>query len=115
MTNAEIIFKNRVFLMEQEVIKGIDGTAIMWKDEEGEREIQIPEEIRTFDDWKRMGYIVKKGQHAVAKFQIWMPKKGKAKKQEQEQEQEQEEEKMKGFYKKVAFFFTAEQVEPIKE
>lgn len=114
MTNSEIIFRNRVFLMEQEIIKGIEGTSMIWSDEEGEREIQIPEEIKTFDEWKREGYIVQKGQHAVARFQIWMPKKGK-KKQEQKQEQEQEEEKMKGFYKKVAFFFTVDQVKPIEE
>ena len=36
MTNAEIILSNRVFLMEQEVIKGVPGTALHWKDEQGE-------------------------------------------------------------------------------
>lgn len=112
MTNSEIIFQNRVFLMEQGVIKGIEGTSLMWKDEDGEREILMPEEIRTFDDWKQSGYMVQKGEHAVAKFQIWIPKKGKKKDEEQE---EQEEEKRAGFYKKVAFFFTADQVKPIEE
>ena len=109
MTNSEIIFRNRVFLMEQEIIKGIEGTSMTWSDEEGEREIQIPEEIKTFDEWRREGYIVQKGQHAVARFQIWMPKKGK-KKQEEEKEQD-DEEKLKGFFKKTACFFTIEQVE----
>lgn len=111
MTNAEIILQNRVFLMEQEVIKGVPGTTLLWKDEQGEREILMPEEIRTFDDWKKMGFMVQKGQHAVAKFQIWMPKKNKGKAAAEEDEQ-QEEGTPKGFYKKVAHFFTADQVKP---
>lgn len=120
MTNTEIIMQNRVFLMEQGVIKGIEGTRMLWKDEEGEREIQMPEEIRTFDDWKRMGYMVQKGQKAIARFQIWMPKKKKKKEKEAEPERndveaEEKEESAKGFYKKVAFFFSLDQVKPITE
>lgn len=113
MTNAEIIFQNRVFLMEQEVIKGVPGTSMMIKDEQGEREVMIPEEIFTFDEWKRRGFFVRKGEHAVAKFQIWMPKKNKKAKAEAEAEEDQEQkaEVPKGFYKKMAFFFTADQVE----
>lgn len=112
MTNAEIIFANRVFLMEQEVIKGIPGTSLLWKDEQGEREIMIPEEIHTFDEWKKLGYMVQKGQHAVARFQIWMPSKKKTKKAEDENEQEAG--IPRGFYRKVAFFFTADQVKKLE-
>lgn len=114
MTNEEIILQNRVFLMEQEVIKGVPGTALLWKDEQGEREILMPEEIHTFDEWKKMGFIVQKGQHAIAKFQIWMPRKGKSKAKVEEEEQ-QEAGAPKGFYKKVAFFFTADQVKKLSE
>ena len=112
MTNAEIILSNRVFLMEQEVIKGVPGTALHWKDEQGERDILMPEEIHTFDEWKKLGFMVQKGQHAVAKFQIWMPRKGKAKAKPEDEEQ-QEAGAPKGFYKKIAFFFTAEQVKEV--
>lgn len=112
MTNAEIIMQNRVFLMEQEVIKGMPGTSLLWKDEQGERQIQMPEEIRTFDDWKRLGFMVRKGEHAVARFQIWMPRKGKAKAVAEDEEQK-EEGAPKGFYKKMAFFFTADQVKEL--
>lgn len=110
MTNAEIILSNRVFLMEQEVIKGVPGTALHWKDEQGERDLLMPEEIHTFDEWKKLGFMVQKGQHAVAKFQIWMPSKKKVKAVEDE---EQKEAAPRGFYKKVAFFFTADQVKPL--
>jgi hypothetical protein len=70
MTNAQIIFNNRVFLMEQGVIKGVTGQTIKWADEQGEREILMPEEIHTFQTWKALGYQVQKGEHAVAKFPV---------------------------------------------
>lgn len=118
MTNQEIIFSNRVFLMEQGVIKGIPGTSIMYEDEDGgKREIQMPEEIFTFEGWKKQGYIVQKGQHSVARFAIWMPKKGKGKaaaKPEEAADGEEAEMQARGFYKKVAFFFTADQVEKME-
>ena len=112
MTNTEIIFNNRLFLMEQGVLKGIPGTSITWKDEEDEEHSgMMPEQIHTFEEWKRMGFIVKKGEHAVAKFQIWMPKKGKKKAEAEEEEQGAK--VPAGFYKKLAFFFTADQVKAI--
>lgn len=88
MTNAEIIFQNRIFLMEQGVIQGIPGTSVTVKDEQGEREVLMPEEIHTYNAWKKLGYQVQKGQHAVAKFPIW--KFRVSKKQEQEADEEQE-------------------------
>lgn len=101
MTNTEIIFKNRELLAEMEVLKVIDG---------------IPEEILSCKEWNRRGFAVKKGEHAIAKFPIWYPKKKKyePKKQEEDQEQEQQEQ-LKGFYMKVTAFFTADQVETIKK
>lgn len=115
MTNEQIIFNNRVFLMEQEVIKGIEGTCITFTDENGTRQMMMPEEIRTFDDWKRAGRMVQKGQHAVAKFQIWMPKKGKAKAADEGEGEKQEADAPKGFYKKMAFFFTIDQTKEIEK
>ena len=109
MTNAQIIFQNRVFLMEEGVLKGTDEI-ITIADENGEREIQMPEEIKTFDEWKKAGRMVQKGQHAVAKFQIWMPKKNKKK---EDADEERQEEVVKGFYKKMAFFFTIDQTKEI--
>lgn len=114
MTNAEIIFANRVFLMEQGEIKGIEGTSITIKDQDGERIVPMPEEIKSYNDWRKAGRQVKKGEHAVAKFQIWMPKKGKAK-AEDEEEGKAEADAPKGFYKKMTFFFTEGQTELRKE
>lgn len=120
MTNAQIIMSNRVFLMQEGIIKAAGtGEMIEVKTEEGMITVEMPEEIYTFDQWKKRGFIVQKGQHAVAKFQIWMPKKAKKKEEEQKQPERQDDEdaKMaaKGFYKKVASFFTIDQVAPIKK
>ena len=113
MRNSEIVFANRVFLMEQGVIKGIPGTSLLWKDDQGEREIMMPEEIKTFDAWRKEGFIVQKGQHAVAKFQIWMPKTKKGKKVEAGEGENADDAEMmaKGFYKKLSYFFTRDQVQ----
>lgn len=113
MTNAEIIFNSRVFLMEQGVLKGIPGTEVTFKDEDGERTVMMPEEIHTFAEWKRLGYMVQKGEHAVAKFPIW---KKAGKKQEEPKEDEKMEVEAGGgrFFKKMAFFFTREQVKEVE-
>lgn len=112
MTNAQIIFNNRVFLMEQDIIKGIPGTSVTISDEQGERTVLMPEEIHTFNEWKKMGYQVQKGEHAVAKFPIWKHVSGK--KQEQELDEDQEQEAGGRYIKKVAFFFTAAQVKEVQ-
>lgn len=103
MTNAEIIMKESVELMKQGVLKGqlvqlADG---QW--------LEIPEEIHTFAAWKERGFSVKKGEHAVAKFTIWKYRKGKV------EEGQEEEEAAKGkCFMKQAFFFKADQVQPIQ-
>ena len=108
MTNAEIVFNNSVFLMEQGLLRGT-GEKVMFKDEQGIREVEVPEEIHTFNEWKRMGFVVKKGEHAIAKFPIWKLA-GKKKKDEEAGENEDGEKSGGRFYMKVAFFFTREQV-----
>ena len=111
MTNAEIIFSNRVFLMEQGLIKGVPGTSIKWKDEDGEREIMMPEEIHTFRTWQKLGFQVQRGEHAVAKFPVW---KFRAYGKKEDQEAGEEEQPVKGkCFMKVAFFFTIDQVKPM--
>lgn len=110
MTNAEIIFQNRVFLMEQGVIESTAETMI-YEDEQGRREIHVPEEIHTFQEWKRLGFQVRKGEHSVARFQVWK----KATKKDKKEDSEDTEKKTKKdfFVKHIAFFFTKNQVSPI--
>lgn len=114
MSNEEIILKNRVFLMEEGVLKS-DGTGdmLVFSDEKGTRVIEVPEEIHTFKKWKSLGYIVKKGEHSVARFPIWHKQK-KYRRDPEEQDDGERKEKDAFYYLKTAFFFTADQVEPIK-
>jgi hypothetical protein len=114
MTNAQIILQNSVFLMEQGVLKPTDEK-ILFADEEGNvREVNRPEEIHTFNEWKKLGCMVEKGQHAVAKFPIWKKAKGKRNQEEEPDEKQEDPAKTGGrFFMKMAFFFTADQVKEV--
>lgn len=70
MTNNMIILLKSIDLMEAGILKGT-GVKAMIETNEGEKEIELPEEIHTFAMWKQMGYRVKRGSHAVAQFPIW--------------------------------------------
>ena len=118
MTNEQIILNNRVFLMEEGVIKGT-GELFTFQDENGKREIEMPEEIHTFKAWKKLGYFVKKGEHSIARFPIWQKSKPKGKVKDDgsddEEDNSSEPEKNGRYSMKVAFFFTKDQVEKIEE
>lgn len=71
MTNKMIILYEQVRLMEEGLI-GTTGRIFVVDDGHGgEKEIAEPEEIHTFAMWKSLGYSVRKGEKAVAKFAIW--------------------------------------------
>ena len=107
MTNAQIIMKNSLQLMDDGII-GTTGRIIIVEDEHGKKvEVQEPEEIHTYQAWKSMGYQVKRGQKAKASFLIWKHTVKKA-----EQEKEVDEQKM---FMTKAHFFAFDQVEPIKQ
>ena len=105
MTNQQIILTNSIALMKQGILQGT-GQFIKMEDAEGnEKQFEIPEPIHTFAMWKAMGYKVKKGEHAIAKFPIWKMAKTKKK-------ADDEEEKQKMFLK-TSHFFKASQVEKV--
>ena len=106
MSNEMIIFNARVKLMEKGILKGT-GNIITVENEDGKKvQMEEPEEIHTFAGWKALKFNIKKGEKAVASFPIWKHTKRKPK------EEGEEEEKM---FMTKAFFFKAEQVEPMKE
>lgn len=65
--------------------------------------------LHTYNEWKRAGFQVKKGEHAALSCDIWMPKKKKA----AEKQEGDDEEEGRNFYKKHAHFFLVSQVESI--
>lgn len=113
MTNAEIIFRNRVALFKEGII---GGSGIMVATADGGA-VEMPEEIHTFNGWHELGFGVKKGEHSVARFPIWKRAKGKAGQDADggdAGDTTDAEEKRDGFFLKTAFFFTRAQVEPLK-
>lgn len=108
MTNAMIILMESVKLMEQGLI-GTTGRTFTVQAEDGtEKVLQEPEAIHTFAHWKDLGFCVKKGEHAVAKFAIW---KG-AERTVKDENGNDTDEKTTRMFMKTACFFSAAQVEP---
>lgn len=67
MTNEMIIFKESQKLMNDGILQG-SGVFATVEFEDGARQVEMPEEIHTFQAWKSLGYSVKKGEKAIAKF-----------------------------------------------
>ena len=105
MTNAQIIDANKQRLFLEGVLK---TTGRMFEAVDGEgNTITVPEieTIHTFNGWKELGYSVKRGEHAKARFAIW-----KYTSKEVEKENGEKENKTSMFLKDSCWF-TSEQVE----
>ena len=105
MTNTMIILMESVKLMENGIlastgtVQTIDG-----------KQVEIPESIHTYKAWKSLGYVVKHGEHAIAKFPIWKYTTKRVK------DTDTDEEKQTGkCYMFNASFFKASQVERMKD
>lgn len=72
----------------------------------------VTEAVDTFAGWKRKGYSVKKGEHAVFKTSIWKPN-SKKRKEEDSTEETDDKKPYARMYMVKAAFFTVSQVEPI--
>ena len=108
MTNEQIILNVRLQLMEEGKI-GSTGRFFEMQGQDGTlKKVPEPEEIHSFSRWKECGYGVKKGEKAIAKVEIW--KYAESKKPESDEEETKER-----IFKKSAFFFSASQVEPLRE
>lgn len=108
MTNERIILDESVRLMKEGKLAGT-GRFVTVENEDGtNKQIEIPEDIHTFAMWKQLGYSVKKGEKAIAKFPIW---KHTSKKVENEDGEEEERTNM---FMKTAAFFKFSQVEKIE-
>lgn len=68
--------------------------------------------LHTFAEWKRMGFMVKKGEKARMKVEIWK-KSNKTVAKATMPDGTEEEIESDRFYKKLSHFFTLDQVEKI--
>lgn len=99
MTNTMIILNESIRLMNDGILSGT-GKFIEIENEDGTKTQQeLPEDIHTFATWKQLGYSVKKGEHAIAKFMIWKHTSKIVK-----NEKNEDEEKTNMFMKTAAFF-----------
>lgn len=67
--------------------------------------------LHTFAEWKRMGFMVKKGEHAKMEAFIWKHK--QQKETVPQNDGDEVEIDTSRFYKVKAFFFTREQVQAL--
>ena len=102
MTNMQII-------TEAAILNGLytEDEALALLTENGE----LP--LHTFAEWKRMGYTVRKGEKARMSCSIW--RYNKKSETVQQKDGEEKEVDKSHFYKQLAHFFTAEQVEKLEK
>ena len=112
MTNANIILNESVKLMEAGQLKGT-GEFITIETDAGKKQIEIPEEIHTFNGWKERGYQVKKGEKSTIKIPIWKHT-TKDKPEEEKTGNPLEDAPVTNMFMKVSAFFKFSQVEPMK-
>lgn len=105
MTNKQIIFNEEQKLAEQGKIKYTGRMIIMQGMDDNPVEFKETEQIHTFTAWNELGYVVRKGQKAIAKFPMW--------KYVSRKNEETDEENSKMFMK-VAAFFSSSQVEKLQ-
>lgn len=110
ITNAMIVLEQALALAEAGKI-GYTGEIMTVEINGEEVELREPEQIHTYARWRAMGYQVRRGEKAIAKFKVWKHVSGK-KKDDDGEEKTAEAGRGKMFLKQAAFFSVA-QVDPI--
>lgn len=109
MTNAQIVFNAQIELMNAGII-GTTGHTIEAELPDGSKiTMNEPEPIHTYKTWQRLGYQVRRGEHAAASFQVW---KYRANKKNEDAAEVEEDGCM---FLTMAHFFTASQVDEIRK
>ena len=111
MTNEMIIMMESVRLMKEGVIKGTGKFAEAKINGKIEK-FEIPEEIHTYERWRKMGYQVQKGQTSFIKFKVWFYTGRNGRSQEVEEGAENSTQQRGKCYMRMTAFFTADQVKP---
>lgn len=110
MTNEMIVLEQALALAEAGKI-GYTGEILTVEINGEEITMQEPEQIHTYARWKAMGFQVRKGEKAIAKFKVWKhvtPKK----KNDDGEEKTASADRGKMLLKQAAFF-SATQVDPV--
>lgn len=108
MTNKMIILLESIKLMGEGILEGTGEKVVVDMSDGTKKEYDIPEVIHTYQHWKSIGYKVKHGEHAIAKFPIWKYTKKKNKDMTEEEAQEN------GYcFMKESAWFKSSQVEEV--
>lgn len=110
MTNEKIILNESIRLMREGVLKGTGKFATIENEDGTKFEIELPEEIHTFNGWKERGFSVKKGEKSKIKFPIWKYT-SKEKPAEELTGNPIEDAPITNMFLKLSAFFTFNQVE----
>ena len=115
MTNKMIILLEQQKLFDQGLIKKTGRTiTVMNLFTQELEEVDELEPIHTYQTWKSLGFQVKKGQKAVAKFPIWKFTNGKMEEEDVRADVDVEHNENRGYcFMKLSAFFSASQVERI--
>lgn len=113
MTNQMIILMESVKLMEQGILKPTGEKIIVEVNKGEKKELDVPEEIHTFQHWKSLGYRVMKGQKSIAKFPVWKHTGRKTETMVDTDGNEVQAADRGHMYMKTAAFFSRSQVEEI--
>lgn len=114
MTNERIILSERLDLYKEGKLAGTGRVFNLEVADGNTVTIEEPEQIHTYQRWKEMGFQVRKGETAVAKFPIW--KYGTRKSEDDEgAEIDGEDADDSVIFMKKSAFFAQHQVEPIDE
>jgi hypothetical protein len=119
MTNEMIIMNASLKLMEEGILKG-SGVFGEIETDLGTQTVELPEEIHTFNGWKARGFSVKKGAKSEIRISIWKHTTKMLKTDTDNEETNKMNQQINdqggqtNMFMKVAAFFTAAQVEPIK-
>ena len=111
MTNSAIILNESFRLMREGILSG-SGRYVQFDGENGPETVELPEAIHTFAAWKARGFIVRKGEHAIAAFHVWKYSDRRHAEAEDGETDGEQESSGRCFLKK-SFFFKASQVEKI--
>lgn len=105
MTNSEIIIseiKGHELMTDEQIVEFIKEHAFL--------------PLNTYAEWKRLGYVVKRGEHATITSKLWRFTDRKSKKAESQKtamDKAEDEQESGRYYLAKAFLFTSEQVQKL--
>lgn len=111
-SNAEMIFAKEIDLAQKGLIPTTERKITV---NLGGKDVEMnePTHIHTASGWRSKGYLVRKGEHAVASIPIWHNT--NVRPDENAEPDENGAVKASRMQRKTSYFFSAEQVAPIED